>query len=97
MCSSPGGSLAGLELGVVEMFVLVAPLEEAVWVQLHVCHFSLGSVEAEFCFPVPLGWELHLHSFWIQMPEFIVLVAAVSGAGGSSRDRLLLLVGERGL
>lgn len=31
------------------------------------------------------------------MPESIVLVAAVSGAGGSSRDRLLLLVGERGL
>lgn len=28
----PVGSWAGLELGVVEMFVLVASLEEAVWV-----------------------------------------------------------------
>lgn len=31
------------------------------------------------------------------MPECIMLVSAVSGAGGSSRDRLLLLVGERDL
>lgn len=29
------------------------------------------------------------------MPEYIVLVAAVSGAGGSSTDGLLLLLGER--
>lgn len=31
------------------------------------------------------------------MPECIMPVSAVSGAGGSSRDRLLLLVGERDL
>lgn len=31
------------------------------------------------------------------MPECVVLVAAVGGAGGSSRDRLVLLAGERDL
>lgn len=61
------------------------------------CHLSLGSIEAEFCFPGPPGWALHVGIFWIQKPECVVLVAAVSGAGGSSRDMLLLLLGERGL
>ena len=34
-------------------------------------------------------------AFWIQMPEHIMLVAAVSGAGGSSRDGLSRLTAER--
>lgn len=36
-------------------------------------------------------------AFGIQMPEHIMLVAAVSGTGGSRRDGLSLLTGERDL
>lgn len=57
----PVGSLAGLELGVVEMLVSVA--SQWIWVPLPVCRFSFGPVEAEFCFPLPLGWDVQCVAF----------------------------------
>lgn len=56
-------------------------------------HFPTSHVSAFSC---PWAGSYTGAAFWMQIPEHVALAAA-GGAGGSTREALPLLIGERGL